>query len=129
MSKKKSGDEQLGTVFYYDTWLELADDPDYSDEDIGKLFVATLRFAKFGEKTEFPDRAMRCVYNGACRAVRVNKTKYAERCLKNAYNAYCGIMKQANKDPVSFEVWQERQNINSGERQQAAAIGGERQQI
>lgn len=93
--------EQAGLIVYFDTWLPVLDD--FTPEEIGMLFSAMLIYGKFGNETEFADRAMRQKWHDIKRAVDRDKDSYAEKCRKSQYAAYC---REHTENTLDYDTWQ-----------------------
>ena len=75
----------------------LEDLGDFSDSEIGALFLAIIRFADGQGETEFSDRAMRLFFNRIKRYISSANEKYEKTCLaRSAAGAKGGRPKSSN---------------------------------
>lgn len=58
-----------------------------SDEELGKVFRALIRFELDGLDTEFEDRILNCIYRLNRDTLNRNRRKYIQKCERNRENA------------------------------------------
>lgn len=75
-----------------------------TDEELGMIFRAMLRFAKNGELPEFENKTLYMVFSFVKNAIERDMAAYEEKCRKNAENGKKGGKKKAEAElpPLNF---------------------------
>lgn len=76
--------DKQSMIFYYD-WAD--DFSEMTDEEVGKLVNAIMKYDMTGEDTDFKDRSLRSVFRHMKKQCDANNEKYKERCKQNSKNA------------------------------------------
>ena len=71
-----------------------------SNEENGQLFRALLRFAKYGEITEFADKSLQMAFNVISNQIAQYGERYSEKCRINAENRRKSKNSQSKKTNV-----------------------------
>lgn len=79
--------DKQSMIFYYE-WME--DFVDMTDEEVGKLVNAILKYDMTGEDTKFEDRSLRSVFRHMKKSCDINREKYNERSQINSKNGKKG---------------------------------------
>lgn len=98
--------ERPGIMFYFDILNVLED---FTPEEVGQLFLATMRYGSTGEITEFEDRGMRSVWRQMMQIADRDKAQFDKKILQRRYSGWCSAqLKKGIKedDLLSFEQWQ-----------------------
>lgn len=79
--------EKKSMIFNHE-WIELFED--FTEEEVGQLTLAIMKYDKTGENTTFSDRAMKSVFRTMKQYVDINKDKYEKKCKKMSENGKKG---------------------------------------
>lgn len=105
MTKKRPG-----TIIYFDLYEELED---YTDEEVGQLFRAILKYGLIGELPQFSDRGMKSVWRNLQKKIDVDAEKYDVKVLQRKYAAYCKKAKTVCVEPIPYEEWINEQTTDA----------------
>lgn len=105
-----------GTMIYFDLLNDLED---YTDEEVGKIFRATLNYGLNGEIPVFTDRGMKALWRNIQKAVDVDAHKYGEKVIQRKYAAYCKKAKANGEEPMLYDDWLNEQETEDNELQRA----------
>lgn len=97
--------ERPGILFYFSI---IDDFKDYSDEEIGRLFMATMQYGLTGEVAEFEDRSMRTIFRNLMRLADRDQENFDNKILQRRYAGYkSALMKKGTneKNIISFADW------------------------
>lgn len=103
-----------GTMIYFDLLNDLED---YTDEEVGKIFRATLNYGLNGEIPVFTDRGMKALWRNIQKAVDVDAHKYGEKVIQRKYAAYCKKAKASGEEPMLYDDWLNEQATEDNESQ------------
>lgn len=103
-----------GTMIYFDLLNDLED---YTDEEVGKIFRATLNYGLNGEIPVFTDRGMKALWRNIQKAVDVDAHKYGEKVIQRKYAAYCKKAKANGEEPMLYDDWLNEQETEDNELQ------------
>lgn len=98
--------ERPGIMFYFDILNVLED---FTPEEVGQLFLATMRYGSTGEITEFEDRGMRSVWRQMMQIADRDQVQFDKKILQRRYAGWrSSQLKKGIKedDLLSFEQWQ-----------------------
>ena len=98
--------ERPGIMFYFDILNVLED---FTPEEVGQLFLATMRYGSTGEITEFEDRGMRSVGRQMMQIADRDQVQFDKKILQRRYAGWrSSQLKKGIKedDLLSFEQWQ-----------------------
>ena len=97
--------ERPGIMFYFDILNELED---FSSEEVGKLFLAAMRYGMTGDTPEFSDRGMKALWHTIAKSVDRDAVKFDKKILQRQYAGWKSAQKKAEakeEDLPSFEEW------------------------
>lgn len=104
MSKYSPG-KAPGFMVYVEEWTTFIEN--YTDEEVGKVFKATLDFFHNGTLQDLDDRGMKLMLRQTTNAVSRDMEAYEEKCLRNAYNRYRGTVKNTDETPLEYDAWKD----------------------
>lgn len=98
--------ERPGTMIYHDILPAVES---LSREAAGELFVAILRYGKYGEIPDFSQsEGLNVAWNFVRPRIDRDKDRYAERILRNTYGLYKRESNRRGEEPLSFESWYQK---------------------
>lgn len=107
---------------------------DYNAEEAGQLFLAMLRYGRYGELPEFADRGMRTLWMSTKRKIDMDNRNYEQACCNRRYSTYVREAKKRGETILDRDEWEMRQqeeasnDINSIQLQQEPELQQEPQQ-
>ena len=94
--------ERPGIMVYFDLRPQLEE---YSEEEVGKLFLAMLDFGANGSVPSFDDRGMRIIWREVQRKIERDNESYQKRVMDGAYGAYKRDEEKRGRKPLSKDAW------------------------
>lgn len=77
----------------------------FTDEEVGKVVRAALRFGQFGEDTTFPDRALQTVWHSIKLSVIRDQEAYFRGIASNTYSSMCNVWKDKGLEYPDKAEW------------------------
>lgn len=98
-----------GIIFYFDL---ISIFKALTDEEIGQLTMAALKYGSTGEITSFSDRTMMVLWLDIQGKIDRDNDRYIETCKSRQYGTYVRECRKKGEEPVSFEEWRDHQLIS-----------------
>lgn len=101
--------ERPGIMLYFD----LAEPLKYlCYEDKGKLLDAMLDYGQYGVVPDFAG-VLQMAWGFIRPKLDADAKSYRKKVVRNTYSSYCAKEKSADRTPMSFEEWLEREGIDA----------------
>lgn len=94
--------ERPGFMVYLDILGSLEE---YTHEELGMLFLAMCKYAKYGEVPQFNDKALRVIWNLIQPKIDYDNYRYKTMCLNNEYKTYKREAKKDDAEPLELVDW------------------------
>jgi len=97
-------EKKPGVMIYHDDFISYTEV--LSLEQMGKLFVAILKFSAFDEIPDFEDdRELKIIWIGVMKGIERDAKRYVENCKNKKYAAYCRECDKNGVPRMTKEQW------------------------